>query len=62
LRGQPTINIYEGTGQLYRAIPPPNRLESILAGQQAGVFCEELDLYAEEAAARLRLMKAFQSD
>lgn len=62
MRGQPLINIYEGSGQLYRAIPPPNRLESLLAEQQAAVFCEELDLYAEEAAARLRLLKAFQSE
>jgi len=55
-RGEPLLNIYEGSGSLYRAVTPPNHLEVLLTGQQADVLAKDLDEYCGLAARTMELV------
>ncbi|CAG9313034.1 unnamed protein product [Blepharisma stoltei] len=55
-RGEPLLELTEGTGSLYRMIPPPSRLESLLVSQQLNSLSEELQEFCGESQAKVDLL------
>ncbi|CAG9324104.1 unnamed protein product [Blepharisma stoltei] len=54
-RGEPLLDLTEGTGSLYRPIQPPSRLESLLVSQQLNTLGEELGEFCGESQAKVDL-------
>lgn len=54
-KNEPVLEMTDGTGSLYRPIPPPSRLESLLISQQLNNLSEELHGFCLESQAKVDL-------
>ena len=57
-RGEPILDFAEGSGALYRPIPQPSRLESLLIAQHLNNFATEIDSFCRDAQAKINLLSS----
>lgn len=57
-RGEALLDLHEGSGSLFRPIPQPSRLESLLISQLLNNFTSEVDSFCKDAQAKINLLSS----
>ena len=57
-RGELPLDITEGAGSIYRTIPQPSRLESLLIAQLLNNFTSEVDSFCKDAQGKINLLSS----